>query len=221
MILVKLCPSCGAKEGERDFNGAFCIECSAKLAPPAKTAKGISVTVCPKCNTGRTGQDGFQYSEKALETQVLKKAKPAGDVSRMTVELEKVKPDVYIATVTTCHEGNGKEFCKTSRTRVEVTHKTCEQCSLRSGGFHLGLIQLRGDLEKCQEMAPKITRHCERESYVSGIEEKKEGIDIKVGDSRTAASALGRLGLKFSKASTLVGEKEGQRIYRQTLLVRL
>ena len=217
---MKICPACGAKEAETEFSGPFCTACTASMEPAVTAGKDFTVVVCPACGTARAGNESFEYSEQALTRLVSSRTKE-NNANAVKILLEKTKGGAFIATIESVFKGGDREFKKRSRLKVTVEKRTCKDCTLKSGGYHLALIQLRGDPEQISRLAEKLVKRLEKESFVSGVEEKKEGIDIQVGSAKAAVSALKACDKSFIKTSTLIGAKQGKDVHRITLCVRL
>jgi len=116
-------------------------------------------------------------------------------------------------------------------------YDSCDRCSRYHGNYWQGVVQLRADGRKAtleeQERAKRIAYQAEEElqlqgdrlSFVTRIEEGREGLDIIVG-TQTLGEQISReitrqMGGKYSLHPTLVGEKEGRKLYRITYAVRL
>ncbi len=88
-----------------------------------------------------------------------------------------------------------------------------------SGGYYEAMIQVRGDnkeaiLRKVHQIIP--------EKSITGIEQLKEGFNVKIMRKSNAAAAAAALRGKYSvKESYKVGgSKKGQMVYRNYYAVR-
>ncbi|MDD1724570.1 MAG: 60S ribosomal export protein NMD3, partial [Methanospirillum sp.] len=141
------------------------------------------------------------------------------------------------ANVSVKAELYGQPVENTSTVEILWQYDSCDRCSRYHGNYWQGVVQLRADGRKAtteeQEWAKRIAYQTEetlqtqgeRLSFVTRIEEGREGLDIIVG-----TQALGelisreitrRMGGKFTLHPTLIGEKEGRKLYRITYAVRL
>ena len=99
--------------------------------------------------------------------------------------------------------------------------RICTECSRSSSQYFEAIIQLRGDPIKVGRMAGMMTNKLEERTFIPKIEELKEGLDIYCGSRNEAIAALNVFKLGFLRTEKLAGEKNGKRLYRTTLLVRL
>jgi nonsense-mediated mRNA decay protein 3 len=122
-------------------------------------------------------------------------------------------------------------------TEVRISWETCDTCSRISGGYFEGIVQIRADkrlptqeeLDRCREIAQDVAARSrekgERLAFIAKVVELDEGIDIYVGLSklgkqicRTITDAFGG---RFSESPKLVGQKNGEDLYRITFAIRL
>ena len=75
--------------------------------------------------------------------------------------------------------------------------------------------------KKMEKLARMLVRRIESRSFIPKIEELKEGLDIYCGSRSEAIAALNSYSLGFIRTEKLAGEKNGKRLYRTTLLVRI
>jgi NMD protein affecting ribosome stability and mRNA decay len=90
-----------------------------------------------------------------------------------------------------------------------------------AGGYYEAIIQLRGRPERVRRWRKELTEELLKYTFISGIEDLKEGVDIKVGSSRQALSLIKDLGFRdYLITKKLWGLKEGKRVYRTTFALR-
>jgi nonsense-mediated mRNA decay protein 3 len=113
----------------------------------------------------------------------------------------------------------------------------CDRCSRISGGYYEGVVQVRAERRQLstyeKDTVARIACDVERQllgggerlSFVSRIDELKEGMDIVVGTQHLGqvitSSVTAALGGRFSTHPKLVGEKNGRPLYRITYSLRL
>lgn len=83
------------------------------------------------------------------------------------------------------------------------------------------LAHLSRTEKKMQKLARLLIKRIESRSFIPKIEELREGLDIYCGSRNEAIAALNSYQLGFVRTEKLAGEKNGKRLYRTTLLVRL
>jgi nonsense-mediated mRNA decay protein 3 len=113
----------------------------------------------------------------------------------------------------------------------------CNRCSRLSGGYYEGVVQVRAEGRHLStqetDTAARIACEAERRlleggerlSFVSRIEEFREGLDIVVGTQHLGQLIAGEITAAFGGRSSthpkLVGEKDGRPLYRITYSLRL
>jgi nonsense-mediated mRNA decay protein 3 len=119
-----------------------------------------------------------------------------------------------------------------------VWHKEqCNRCSRISGSYYEGVIQVRAqgrqptglELQRAVQISCEVENSMqeagERLSYISDVNETREGLDIVVGSQhigqQISQTIVQQLGGRFTTHPKLVGEKDGRQIFRITYSVRL
>ncbi len=95
----------------------------------------------------------------------------------------------------------------------------CDDCVKLSGNYHEAVMQVRGDdVEKNYEKILKFSKNY----LIAGVEKLKEGYNIRYLYKKDAARIVTFLRKKMTVTETykLVGEKKGQKLYRNFYLVR-
>jgi nonsense-mediated mRNA decay protein 3 len=122
---------------------------------------------------------------------------------------------------------------------VEILwHKEqCDRCNRISGSYYEGVIQIRADgripstFERqmstsiAQQTEDSLQAGGERLSFISDMNETRDGVDIIVGSQHIGAKIsqgiIAQLGGRYSTHPKLVGEKNGRQLFRITYSVRL
>lgn len=96
---------------------------------------------------------------------------------------------------------------------VRMKKRKCQVCSRISGGYHEAVIQIRGNQR--EKILDKVDKLLTKDDY-AGLEEKKEGYDVKVIDKKKADSVVAWLRKRHEVKTSykLVGEKKGRKLYR-------
>lgn len=225
--MPRMCPMCGAREGEKQFISAFCIDCFVKQRKLVETPKEISFIHCTKCGRIRAsgewidahrGETPKEFEQRVLKEMILKKTRfaPGIELTHASIELEK-KFAIFRAVLSL----EGKRFETGTRIRVEEEKRACEDCGKRAGGYYEAIIQVRGDPNRVERVALKLERALNAKTFIAEAINRKEGIDLQVGSKQVALQALSRTGLSYSLSHKLIGMKEGKRVHRVTACVRL
>jgi 60S ribosomal export protein NMD3 len=239
MSASEFCVVCGATD--RPLVEGVCAECSADRTVLLSAPKRAVVTVCPHCGARQVGA----HWERAGSSAVL----TAEDLSPFLevpaeVGVRRVDWDETAVTATV------REFVGHARVRfrgverdvevplsVRTVHKTCPECSRKSGRYYTATLQLRGPAEGRGEKAAalrsrlavewtKLVREMRPDwrKAVSWREELPEGWDCFFTDTLAARAvaklAKQRFGATVKESASLVGRKNGQDLYRVTFCLR-
>ncbi len=206
----KICPVCGAKSGSIQFIGPYCLA-HVPIAP--KFPESIEIQ---KCKCGRIFIDNkwSLYDEEKVLKYALEKVKGVG---------EQVAYDLDSGYVTAMIPFKGSLIQVQKNVPLVFRNATCLECSRLSGGAFQAIIQVRSkNHEKAGRKAASIAKFLSTKSFVCKEEELKEGFDIYAGERAQAIKALNFFKLGYVRTEKLHGQtKEGKRLFRTTLLVRL
>lgn len=95
----------------------------------------------------------------------------------------------------------------------------CDDCVKLSGNYHEAVVQIRGDeKDRIYDKMVKLSR----KSLIAGIDNLKEGYNIRYVYKRDAVRIISFLRKKFDIKDTykLVGEKKGAKLYRNFYMVK-
>jgi 60S ribosomal export protein NMD3 len=235
----EFCVVCGSTD--RPLVDGLCAECAADRIPLLSAPKRAVVTLCPHCGARERGA----HWERAGSSPVLtsEDLTPFLEVPD-EVGIRRVEWDETSVTATV------REFAGHARVRfrgierdvevplsVRTVHKSCPECSRRSGRYYTATLQLRGPEEGRAEKAIPLRARLEEEwirlvremrpdwrKSVSWREELPEGWDCFFTDTLAARSvaklAKQKFGATVKESSSLVGRKNGQDLYRVTFCLR-
>ncbi len=233
-----MCPLCG----KPSYRGEVCDSCRVAGTPWLECPYRIHITFCPTCGARReagvwsdtTPAGGDTIAETARRGLVFHPE--LRDVTVSTTTREKgVNRSIVECTV------RGKLFSipveGSCTVEVERRKEQCDRCSLISGSYYEGVVQVRGtgrkpsprEIEESRRIADATLQAMiaggERLAFIAKWEEHRDGLDITVGSQRLGreiASALTQaLGGRYSTHPKLVGEKAGKQLFRVTYSVRL
>lgn len=235
----EFCVVCGATD--RPLVDGQCAECAADRTRLLSVPQRAVVTVCPSCGARQVGS----HWDRAGSSQVL----TAEDLAPFLevpeeVGVRRVRWDETSATATV------REFLGHAQVRfrgierevevslsVRTAHRSCPDCSRKSGRYYTATIQMRGPEGRSSEKAVPLRARLEKEwmrlvremrpdwrDAVSWREELPEGWNCFFTDT-LAARAVAKLakqkfGATVKESSSLVGRKNGQDLYRVTFCLR-
>jgi len=231
------CVECGAEERLYGHLCRKCLTSKVLITPP----EHIVVQVCKTC--GRV-LDGAQW-RMAVPEEIASKQLEAGTrrhgqvrAVRWTVPFlppEKGEHRVKCTAVLTIEDD---ELSQERELSIRVRPGCCTACSRQSGDYYEAILQLRMDglapkdaeVELAEENATVMRM---TEEY-SDIDEKafitkqslvKGGIDYYMGSLAMARAIAARIrsqtGASVNESPSLVGQKDGVDMYRNSILVKL
>ncbi len=233
----RFCYLCGAVTEEL-FKG-LCSPCFLGEKELASIPPRISVSLCRGCFRyyssgawvdGGESLTGFAQSAGRKET-----------LSHVSKELDHPSVDVEIKDIKEKGKGlsvelelrvsgttSGLDYVQELKTVLEIKNVTCPECSRRFGGYYEAVVQLRSEqlddaLSKFHEQLRRLYAR-DKQAFIAGETSVNGGVDFKLGSSK-AAKTLGAYFKSHHKAEiketmSLVGRKEGNDIYRRTVLIR-
>ncbi|MDD2655576.1 MAG: NMD3-related protein [Candidatus ainarchaeum sp.] len=204
-----VCPRCGATNEKTQFMGPFCIDCAPfKLECP----KEFSIELCPKCGKMRIARDWIKFDAPIIEKLLRRKCK--GNIEKMEYDPYSGKATFFI--------NKDNNLMQVSRdVEFKPIKNLCPNCSRKSSGYFEAIIQLRGRPERIAKYEKLLTTALKEKTFIAKTEQKKEGKDLYVGDSKQVVALFRELGLKVVISRTLHGLRQGKRLYRTTFLLRL
>lgn len=203
-----ICPKCGSKSSEKEFIGPFCIDCHKFRF---KTPKAVVIKHCKKCGRVWIGNGWVPHNKKKIEEMIASRFK--GDFERIDYYLESSVAVMYF------REDN-KIYMIDKKFEPVLEFMHCPDCSRRSGGYYEAIIQLRGDRKKIEKWASKLIYDLNKKTFVTKVEERREGTDLFVGQSKAVFELLRELGLRTKISRKLYTQRKGKRLYRTTFAVR-
>ncbi len=216
-----MCPKCGSLDSDKEFVGSFCVDCYTKHADVFELPHKPTLRMCRVCNRAVVGKDWEVFDENNLGEWIASKLKLKVPLAGIEVWQEDAKNGFTVHCKLSFNSQGGK-IVREAHFLVRTNMETCDNCHKRSGGYHEAIIQVRGEnKERIKRIAEKIVKIAEEESFVSGLEERKEGIDIQVGAKAAAKAALRKIGKTFTVTHKLVGMRQGKQLFRATFCMRV
>lgn len=240
MVEGEFCVVCGATE--RALVDGVCAECAALRTPLVEIPKRVDVVICPTCGARRVGQvwerSGASPLLTAEDLAPFLKIHPEVGVRHVDWEETSVTPTVreYVAHVRAVFRHVERMLDLPFSVRIE--HRTCPECSRRSGRYFTAILQLRGpEAARPAEKPPALRARLDVEweklwkearpdwrRALQWREELPEGWDCYFSET-LAARAVARLakqryGASLKESASLFGRKDGRDVYRVTFCLR-
>lgn len=233
-----ICPKCGGPSKD----GSLCGKCLSGEVPWFVCEPRVVITRCGGCGSLKTSAgwgDTTSEKEDLEEDAAISAVKLHKDVKKPNISvkldhlsLNRTYADLEITG--TLYGENLEGYCSLE---VVWQNESCDRCNRQHGNYYEGVVQIRAEDRKAtlqeQEESQRIAVSVETEmqnegerlSFICRFDEGREGLDIVVGSQaigeRISREVTRRLGGRFSMHPTLVGEKNGQKLYRITYAVRL
>jgi len=201
--MARFCPICGKADSDAKFYGELCMECARSKVQPLLP---VRITVCQKCNS--IIDKGRKKKDATLGQEVARLLKLKGCDALFDEKTGTIEYDTPL--------GRMKQPVE-----VLIGKSVCTVCGRAGSQYFEAIIQLRGEVDKIVRTGERLVKRIESRSFIPKIDELKEGIDIYCGSRNEAIAALNANQLGFVRTEKLAGEKNGKRLYRTTLLVRL
>lgn len=232
------CPKCGAPTD----TGGLCGKCRAKDMTPIEIAQRVECTLCPTCSSIKTNgmwSDTVVDRNEIAYNIVNASIKIHPDVKNVQKSINIVDISSNRSQANVLVTGNiyGVEIEAEQKVKFVWIREQCDRCSRIAGSYYEGVIQVRAtgrkptefELHRAEVIAYQLEDSMQtsgdRLSFVSDIDETKDGIDITFSSqaigSAISHDIIGALGGTVTTHPKLVGEKAGVRIYRVTYSIRL
>lgn len=204
-----ICPRCGKSSNEKEFIDAFCVDCH---HVDIKTPTSLIFETCKRCEKIKFRGSWQGVSEKEFNNYIINKCR--GDFFNAIYNNE-------TCTITFFIKKSNKILKINKWIDVKFNKNMCPDCSKMSGGYYEAIIQLRGNEQRIAKLANMLERELKKTTFISKVDEKKEGTDIYIGSNASALELVKQLGYTYGISKKLFGLKEGKRTYRTTYVVRL
>ncbi|HLY77401.1 MAG TPA: 60S ribosomal export protein NMD3 [Thermoplasmata archaeon] len=219
-----------------------CAECEAARRTFVSIQPHATVVLCPTCGAREVGKHWERAGTSALlgSEDLTRFLVPDDEVAIRRIEwnetgsnplLKQLHGDVHVRF-------RGLERVVPIDFTVRLVHRTCPDCSRRSGHYYTALIQLRGPEEGSHRKAPELRARlaeiwdatipgarADWRNHHSWTERKPEGWDHFFTETMAARNVArlfkDRFGATIKESATLYGMKEGRDLYRVTFAVRL
>lgn len=239
MVDREFCVVCG-RTGRPLVDGV-CGECAADRTTLVSVPAHVEVVLCPTCGARLRGR---QWERAGASSLLTAEDLAPFLVFHPEVGLRSVRWEELRSTATT------RDLVGTAKVRfreierevqlplsVRTIHRTCIECSRRSGRYYTAILQLRGSGDSREERARELRARLagvweelvrearpEWRRACSWREELPEGWDCYFSET-LAARAVARLarqkfGAKVTESASLYGRKDGQDLYRVTFCLR-
>lgn len=254
VFMKRFCYRCGALESDASpLIQGLCQRCFAEEVSLLRAPREVEVVVCKRCGAYALGKQWHTptsadpLEDAARETtlgklRVARLTKSGAQLLRpreaheveINVEPDLKEGSIWVRARGKVHELQAQPKVEEATVKLNLTHKTCEVCSLKRARHHEAILQVRGGLtderlsklrEALEGLASEAGKR-ERRDFIADIKELRGGLDFyvsSVGLARQMASLLkGEFGAELKESAKLVGQtRDGRKKYRFSILARL
>lgn len=237
-IRETICPRCGQPSPDGDICGV----CRASQISWFSCRSRVTSIICPGCNSRKEAglwadiptpreELGYELAGRAIHI-ISEVTEPVISISIRDQSANRSVADCRITGKLL-----GEPVEGTCQIEILWQKEQCDRCSRMAGSYHEGVIQVRAtgrkpsprEIHAAEVIAREVEEACfssgDRLSFISDIQETRDGVDITIGSQRIGheiSSAITKnMGGRFTTHPKLVGERAGKRLYRITYSVRL
>lgn len=226
MQLSKFCPKCGKETDELYGNEKeLCADCYTENNDLLDIPDVVDLHICSTC--GRMRKSGEWIEEYTLQDQMgaLFEQFSKEDVE---MELQYWEEDDRMFVRVHATKGDMSDYYDTE---LKTKKDQCQTCSQFHGGFFKVKMQLRGEdvdlskvADKIADKAAEVTNEG-RKHFLANIEQEGDGFDFYFSTEKIAGEVLNMIKAtrdpEVKRSYELIGEDDGQEVYRNIISVRL
>jgi len=229
----KFCPRCG-RSTENFYNG-LCKNCFLEITSLSdKLANRFVLRQCRNCGRIYANDDFAETIEGALDILLRELL---ADKKMQLLHTASYRIEGRRAHVTLVSKVEDLEKIEKKDVELVVKIILCERCAQEGSGYFQSIMQLRA-MKKSEESKEllevlfdevqqqmELLSHYDQHAFISKIERKKEGLDLYIGSKKVAMQIAKNIKNKFNAdivvSRKLAGREQGQKVYRDTVLVRV
>ena len=229
------CIICGEKES---IEKGLCEDCLFKSVD-IKYTDSEDIVICPKCGGTKIGKRWhYRNKESEMQKRIRSKISVRGITANTVNVIFKpfdMKRDDAIDFEAEIESPTGVKHDYNGEVNLKKIFNSCPECNKKTGSYYEAIIQVRSSfaeydisIEEVVSEAIAMENNLEKEhknSFISRIERKPEGIDIYLGrktDAAQIAKAITeRRPSSLIVTKSLAGRREGEDFYRFTYGIRI
>ncbi len=227
MELRIFCPKCGKNTDK--LIESLCRECYIKSKKLVEINAPLRLELCRCGRVNRKNRWILKESLKeSISGHILENIKAdRGTKIKIDCESRLIEGKTTIPVTITVSKGTAKAKEKTSITIITMV---CPDCSRLSGGYFEATMQLRGKINKIEEIKQYIEKRIDELkkatdlSFIGGIEKVNGGYDLKIGSAKVAKKVAREVKNKYDmdikESFKQWGVKNGKDIYRATIAIK-
>jgi len=231
------CPECGEPTRTGDSEDKLCDDCYVEALDVLDVPKEVVVQVCSRCGSYVRGEDWISHDEAVPDEDVAVRAvKEATQVHikarepSLVLGIEGKDPNKLSVRVEALAVARGRHVEDEAVVTVTLDRTSCPTCSKRAGGYYESVVQIRAKgRDPTEDEKESAVKHAydiagkdysDRDTFVTKTVEAKGGIDIYMSTNASGSQIARRMkneyGGSYDDSPTLVGERDGEELYRVT-----
>ena len=234
------CPKCGGPAGDE---GGLCGKCRISGIRWFECVPRVVTVNCPGCGARKianTWVDSDTDREEIIREAAVSAVTFHPDIRNSRVTIKKIRTissNRSLATLQVSGILYGESLEGECSPEISWQKEQCDRCNRISGSYYDGVIQIRAqgrnptdnELQRAVQIAYGVEEEMqgagERLSYISDVNETREGLDIVIGSQQIghaiSHAIVQQMGGRFTTHPKLVGEKDGRQLFRITYSLRL
>ncbi|WAI01149.1 60S ribosomal export protein NMD3 [Methanogenium organophilum] len=237
-IQENFCPKCGGKTA----NEGLCNKCKVESIEWLICEPRVECVICPTCGSMKRGSiwtDVTYDRQQLIEELAFAAVSVHNDLEdpELAISTRDPTPNRTHCIIYVRGQLYGLPVQKTCELKIIWKKENCDRCSRLSGGYYESTIQVRAtdrkpdayERERVEKIAYDIEESVqeagERLSFITRVDNTRDGVDIvvsshNIGDT-ISRQIVTEMGGKITRHPKLVGERDGRKLYRITILLRL
>ncbi|MDE1860114.1 MAG: hypothetical protein KGH72_00155 [Candidatus Micrarchaeota archaeon] len=206
--MPKHCPTCSKSSNEIKFYGDFCYDCAGKELR-SRLPTTIEIERCKRCGRIKMRDSYSDFEGRALEAIIVRK------LSKYTVHL--LKYDEERAIVEVAEESEKGILAIDHELLLAYKKILCDRDFKKASNYHEAVIQLRGNTGSVERTLERIRRYVERNGeFIARVDPVSNGVNIQISSKKVASEFMVHAKMHPVTSFTLMGVKNGKRVYKNT-----
>lgn len=231
------CVKCG-KEDTETVDG-LCLDCFLNGRKLITMPHHVDLMRCANCEEYSVGDQWLKRDEEEAITDIALTTLmtiPEAKVVSVGTMLERQEDKTFVVHVQADLDINGTFATDEDSVIVRLKNTVCKRCSRQLGSYYEAIMQVRTgektlDDDLRDEVVRWVTASVESQSktnrslFITKVQEVPGGVDIYLSSISLGKSLTRSLsdmyGADVKESASLVGQNDGQDVYRVTFLIRL
>lgn len=231
------CVKCGV-EGEETIDG-LCLECFLNGRKLINMPHHIDLMRCANCEEYSVGDQWVKKTEDEAITDIALtqlQTIPEATVVSVGTMIERQEEKTFVVHVQADLDIRGTFATDEDSIIVRLKNSVCKRCSRQLGSYYEAIMQirtgeknlddgLRDEVVRWIRVSVESQQKTNRSLFITKVQEVPGGVDvylssISLGKGLTR-SLSDMYGAEVKESASLIGQNDGQDVYRVTYLIRM